>query len=605
MYLRLLPFIFIIIALAPSLCLAQSYRHIEQTHELITYEDLPAWLGRADWMRTHILVSNGLWPMPEKTPLNPIITDIADEDGYRVQTITLETYPGFYLTGTLFLPPGNGPFPAILSPHGHWSEGRFENIERASIPGRALNFAKRGFAVFSYSMIGYNENADLFPHRFDAPEYQLWGFSVMGLQLWNSIRALDYISSRPEVDPNRIGMTGASGGGTQTFMLTAIDDRIKAAAPVNMISAHFQGGCICENAPLLRHSLNNVEIGALAAPRPLLLVSTSGDWTVNTPDKEFPAIQQVYTLFDEADQVEYAHFNYPHNYNKDTRETVYAWFERQMGIKGNGKQEPPFTLPSSVTEPAQLPAPPESEEDLFGTFKSDAFHQHMADTPDSWTTLAGYRETYGTTLGHIFHMDAPLSVELNRVSTPDRASASDVVLIVQSGSSDTINKAKYLANQYSQQGTLAVFSMHINMTEGFNQPVDSVSYWTTYNPTFAQHNVQRVISAAHMLHEMPDVQHVDLIGLDDTGALTLLARSQLPFIRNTHVDFNGIAYGTDETFLKHTNIPLIRRAGGFKTAAAMTVPGSLTIRNLPNSELKSWIRQLYNELGAGDMLTFE
>ena len=127
--------------------------------------------------------------------------------------MVLETWPGFYLTGTLYRPTsGSGPFPAILSAHGHWEGGRFEDTELASVPGRAVSLARQGYVVFSYSMVGYNETSDRFPHRFSAPAYELWGFSAMGLQLWNSIRALDFLAEQPDVDPERIGMTGASGG---------------------------------------------------------------------------------------------------------------------------------------------------------------------------------------------------------------------------------------------------------------------------------------------------------------------------------------------------------------------------------------------------------
>ncbi|MBX2823061.1 MAG: acetylxylan esterase, partial [Rhodothermaceae bacterium] len=524
---------------------------------------------------------------------------------YQVQTVTLETYPGFYLTGTLFLPPGEGPFPAILSPHGHWSEGRFEDIERASIPGRALNFAKRGFAVFSYSMIGYNETEDFFPHRFDTPQYQLWGFSAMGLQLWNSIRALDYLGSRKEVDADRIGMTGASGGGTQTFLLTAIDDRIRVAAPVNMISAHFQGGCICENAPLLRHSINNVEIGSLAAPRPLLLVSTSGDWTLNTPNLEFPAIQQIYSLFDASSRVENAHFDYPHNYNKATRESVYTWFEKWLGNQTSSEQESPFILPPSTTANAVLPDTPLSEPQLFASFKAQGTQHLLLNTPTSWSQLNTFKASYGRALEHSLYVEEELPVELTTVKATDHTAASDAILIIHGSSGESHQKAKKIAEAYSAKGILAAMLTNTNSLDGFNQPIDSVSYWTTYNPTFAQAKVHRIISAARTLNARPDVRHVDLIGLDDAGAHTLLARSQLSFIRTTQVDFNGLAYESDDIFLKHLQIPLLRRAGDFKTAVAMTVPGSLTIQNLPNSELKSWIRRLYNELGAGDMLSFE
>ena len=595
-------FFVICLLLLPGLHTASSqpHRHLEQSHDLTNYDSLSAWLNRAQWISEHIHISTGLWPMPEKTPLNPIESDISDESGYRVQTITLETYPDFYLTGTLFLPPGTGPFPAILSPHGHWSEGRFENIDRASIPGRALNLAKRGFAVFSYSMIGYNENSGLFPHKFDAPQYQLWGFSSMGLQLWNSIRALDYISTHPDVDSNRIGMTGASGGATQTFMLTAIDDRIRAAAPVNMISAHFQGGCICENAPLLRHGINNVEIAALAAPRPLLIVSTSGDWTVNTPNKEFPAIQKIYALLEAQAHVENVHFNYPHNYNQDTRESVYSWFAKQFGTGSQSSHELPFDLPPSATQHAKLPLQPISEDDLFQDFTSRAAHQISPNPPATPEALVNYMNTFAIAMNHILYTDSLPSTSLS-ISHPISEETSTAVLIVHEANQYSYNKAQSLFNDHLKTGHAAA----LLPLDSALVPPDSIRYWTTYNPTHHQTQVHHIMSAAFTLLESPGVETIHLIGLDSAGPVTLLARTGIPSVEHTQIDFNGINFESDNDFLAYANIPLIRRAGGFKTAVAKLFLQPLTIQNLPNGELKTWIRELYNELGAADMLSFE
>src|SRR5262249_40948462 len=154
----------------------------------------------------------------------------------------------------------------------------------------------------------------------------LWSISLGGLQLWNSIRAVDFLTSLRDVDLERIGVTGASGGGTQTLLLTAVDERVKVSAPVNMISAHMQGGCACENLPGLRIGTSNVELAALAAPRPLLLVSASRDWTKYVPLVEFPWIYNIYNLFGAQDRVRALQMIAPHNYNKESREAVYAWF---------------------------------------------------------------------------------------------------------------------------------------------------------------------------------------------------------------------------------------------------------------------------------------
>src|SRR5207302_5436304 len=141
----------------------------------------------------------------------------------------------------------------------------------------------------------------------------LWGLSLAGLQLWNSIRSLDFLQSRPEVDPERIGAAGASGGGTQTFLLAAVDERVKVAVPVNMISLHMQGGCLCENPPGLRLDTNNLEIAATIAPRPLLMIAATGDWTAETLEVEFPEMRRFYALLGAGGRLAAPRFEAPHN----------------------------------------------------------------------------------------------------------------------------------------------------------------------------------------------------------------------------------------------------------------------------------------------------
>ena len=202
-----------------------------------------AWLERAAFLRKQILASAGLLPMPEKRPLNAQVFGKLERDGYTVEKVLLETLPGFYLGGNLYRPRGRqGPFPGVVSPHGHWHYGRLENTALVSVPGRAITLARQGYVVFSYDMVGQNDTNQV-PHDWLDARQDLWNIgSSMGIHLWNSIRATDFLTSLPDVDPNRIVATGASGGGTQTFFLMAVDDRIKAAAPVNMISATSQGG---------------------------------------------------------------------------------------------------------------------------------------------------------------------------------------------------------------------------------------------------------------------------------------------------------------------------------------------------------------------------
>ena len=280
-------------------------------------------------LRQQMLVALGLWPMPPKTPLNPKVYGKLTRDGYTIEKVVLETLPGFTLSGNLYRPASaTGRVPGLLCPHGHWEDGRVN----PEVQQRCIRWAKLGCAVFLYDMVGYNDSKP-FTHAFLNDRLRRHGFSLATLQTWNSIRALDWLSSLADVDPARIGCTGESGGGTQTFLLTALDPRITVAAPVVMVSDSFQGGCVCENAAGLRLGTDNVEIAALCAPRPMMLVGATGDWTAKTMARAFPTIRGVYSLIGSIDRIEAAVFDFPHNYNQTSRNAVYAFMGRWlMGI---------------------------------------------------------------------------------------------------------------------------------------------------------------------------------------------------------------------------------------------------------------------------------
>ncbi len=292
------------------------------------FSDLKTWEERKAFLRNQILVAAGLSPMPEKTPLHPQVFGKIEEKDYTIEKVLIETLPGFFLGGNLYRPRnGQAKHPGILNPQGHWPYGRLENQPLYSGPSLGISLARQGYVVFAYDMVGYNDTIQV-PHRFGSPEQRLWSFGPLGLQLWDSIRALDFLASLDDVDPARIGVTGASGGGTQTFLLTAVDDRIQFASPVNMVSAIMQGGDLCENAPGLRLNTSNVEIAAMFAPKPMLLVSATGDWTHNVPKEEYPAIKRIYDLYGKGDQVEVVQIDAPHNYNRLSREAVYRFFAK-------------------------------------------------------------------------------------------------------------------------------------------------------------------------------------------------------------------------------------------------------------------------------------
>jgi len=328
------------------------------------------WNVRAEHVRRQILVSLGLWPMPVKTPLNAVVTRKIDRGDYTVENVYFEGVPGFYVTGNLYRPKNkSGKLPAVLCPHGHWPNGRFmeygatqvlEEIARGAerfeeggrnvIQARCVQLARMGCIVFAYDMIGYGDMTQIplnLAHAVDEHGWvkprpamntlENWGFysaqaeahlqGIMGLQTWDSIRALDFLLGLPDVDPARVGCTGASGGGTQTFILGAIDDRLKVAFPAVMVSAEMlQGGCTCENADGLRIGTGNVEFAALFAPKPLGMTSAN-DWTINMATKGFPELHQLYELWGAEDNVTLTSLpQFAHNYNSVSRTAMYAWF---------------------------------------------------------------------------------------------------------------------------------------------------------------------------------------------------------------------------------------------------------------------------------------
>jgi dienelactone hydrolase len=516
------------------------------------FTSVAEWQRRAAYLREHVLESAGLLPLPEKTPLRPVVFGEITHDGYTVSKVYFESLPGFFVTGNLYRPAGDGPFPAVLSPHGHWAYGRLENTPLTSAPGRAINLARQGFVVFTYDMIGYNDSRQL-THTFGGRREALWGLSLAGLQLWNSIRSLDFLESLPYVKRDALGATGESGGGTQTFLLTAVDHRVAAAVPVNMISLHMQGGCLCENPPGLRLDTTNVEIAATIAPRPLLMVSATGDWTNETLEAEYPAVRSIYALLDADDHVSAVRFTAEHNYNKDSREAMYGWMARWL-------QRAP-----SDTRRAESSFTPDPLPDLL-VFHNRALPQGAVDAEGltaAWIDAAK-RQTATT----------PLNV---------RAAALRHALAVKESTS-TIGTGPAKGNRrvVLLAGDDALLMEPALRAAGFSTRVVSftpfdaeaaarVRHFDTYNRTAASQRVLDIVTEARA--------HPGAV-LVASGAAALagaLAAAVAP-LRVSVLDVSQFDTSRDADFLDRVYIPGLRRAGDFQTAADMA-SGSLVFHN--------------------------
>ena len=305
------------------------------------YKSRGEWEKRAELIKKQILKGAGLEKFPKKCPLNAIIGTARVYDGYQVQNIAFESLPGVFVTGSLYTPTvSKGKLPGIISPHGHWSKPGDVGRYRPDAQKRFAAFARMGAMVFAYDMVGYGQMGEL-GWKHDHPE-------VLKLQLWNSIRCLDFILERG-ADPEKIACTGASGGGTQTFLLTAIDQRVKVSVPVVMVSAHFFGGCVCESGMPIHKAVgfqtNNVEIAACAAPRPMLLISDGDDWTKNNPEVEMPHLKYIYRLFGKADMVQNVHLpNDKHGYDLNKRAAVYPFLAKYLGLDLSKAMNPDGTV---------------------------------------------------------------------------------------------------------------------------------------------------------------------------------------------------------------------------------------------------------------------
>ena len=555
-----------------------------------------AWEQASQYLRRHILVSTGQYPNFEpllKLPLNPQIFGKIERSDYTVEKVYFESYPGFFCTGNLYCPRGkDGPFPAIVSPHGHWDRGRLENIERGSIPGRCINFAKQGYVIFSYDMVGYNDSGQQVDHRSfpNGDREAIWGISLLGLQLQNAIRSIDFLQSLPDVDPDRIACTGASGGGTQAFMLMAIDDRIKVSAPVNMISAHMQGGCLCENAPNLRVDFSNIEIGAMMAPRPLLLVSATGDWTKDTPDVEYPAIHSIYQHFGAADKIHQVQIDAEHNYNKASREAVYQWFAKWLLENQDSSKltEVDFTVESDedllVFHDRAIPYHALSTEELLASLRQLGKAAIEKRKPNTINELTAFQSEMGPGLLHALALSDQYKDSVNLVQKLNQpAIAEQATLIVHQNSQIDV-----LADQLSSDKH-AIFGLQLKPTGR-----DTYSgFFNTYNRLDSALWCQDILAAVETIREENgNLKSLNLIGIDGAGPVTFLAAgfSSADYLA---VDLEKFNAEDDEDFIAQLPIPSIRRVGDFRTAGALLAPKPIYLLNTGRHFPVQWIADLY------------
>ncbi|MFN4261126.1 MAG: alpha/beta hydrolase family protein [Gemmataceae bacterium] len=627
-----------------------------------------AWETRKRELREQVLVANGLWPMPEKTPLRPVVHSQIDRDGYTVEKVFFASYPGHYVCGNLYRPKGRaGKLPGVLCPHGHWSNGRFYDAgEKAAklqidqgaeqtmagarhpMQARCAQLARMGCVVFLYDMVGYADSQQI-PHRagFKDAEAELRLQNFMGLQTYNSIRALDFLLSLPDVDAQRIGVTGASGGGTQTFLLAAVDDRPTVAFPAVMVSTAMQGGCVCENCSYLRVDSGNIELAGLFAPKPLGMTGAR-DWTIDIETKGLPELKALYRLYDAEDKVMAKCFpQFGHNYNQVSREVMYDWFNKHLGlgVKGPIKEQPfePLTRAEMTVFDAEHPLPSDAV-DAAGLRKylTELDDRQLAAlSPKDAKSWQEFQRIIGTALRVMVNDRLPAGdqVAARTVGPPEerhgarwqrlilgRAGANEqvpavrlqgkefngtVVLWVHPDGKSTLLRDGKLSPDAARilESKAAILALDVLGTGEFGtwttQPVnaDYAGYTYGYNRTLLANRVHDILTALAYARNQEDTTTLHLIGFDKAGPWVVLARALSgDAVTRTAANLNSFRFEQVQTTADEMMLPGALKYGGLPAFAALCAPGELYLHGTRDTGTAALTKAAYAAAGQPDRL---
>ncbi len=620
-----------------------------------------AWEKRRQAVRERILVATGLWPLPPKTPLAAAIHGKIDRDDYTIEKVSFTSLPGHTVTGNLYRPKGrSGRLPGVLFAHGHWENGRLYAApdkavandlankgegtpESARYPLQALpaQLARMGCVVFVYDMVGYADSLAL-THRvgFTDAEAELRLQSFMGLQTWNSIRALDFLIGLPDVDPARVGMTGASGGGTQTFLLAAIDDRLAVAFPAVMVSTAYQGGCVCENCSLLRVGTGNVEMAAIFAPRPLAMTGAK-DWTVDVERTALPSLRKLYKLYGAEDKVDAHCFEqFGHNYNQVSREVMYNWFNKYLKL---GCESPVVEKPFRPVPPAELhvfdndhPRPRDADAAaLRRTLTETSQRQFDALIPQDAKGLAHYRQVVGSALRVMVDDDLPRAEDVEATPVGDRETIEGVtlqrLLLGRKGAGEQVPALGLAGPEFDgtvvvwihPQGKASLFKDG-KLTAAARKLLDgkagilAVDVFGTgelsagkvavndkfagftfgYNRSLAAQRVHDVLTAVAYARGHEKTRRVHLLGLDRAGPWVLLARGLCgDQVERTFADagfrFDEVLKTDDEMLLSGA-----LKYGGLPGLAALAAPGEVHVWRSRGPGWKEVLVPVYEKAGG-------
>lgn len=303
------------------------------------YQNKEQWEARATQLKSevrNILQMDSL--LAKATKAKPVYGKSRKYDGYSVQNFYLETLPGLYVAGSIYLPAGKGKFPVVITPNGHWNMGRYNE----DLQIRKATLAREGAIVVDYDLFGWGESelqVGAAAHRTSIAHQ---------IQILNGLLITDFILARKDVDTKKVGLNGGSGGGSQVVMLSLLDNRYTAACPTVSLASHFDGGCPCESGmpvSLACGGTNNAELMSVFAPKPLMVISDGKDWTHTVPTLEYPFLQRTYSFYDAVKNVQNIHLpEEGHTFGINKRLGVYEFFEKEFGLNKVKRDESKVTI---------------------------------------------------------------------------------------------------------------------------------------------------------------------------------------------------------------------------------------------------------------------
>ena len=319
-------------------------RHEDEGRQMLDYlsslyQNKEQWEARREVLRREVRQRLELDAFLDSCVLGtPLLSKIRKHDGYTSQNICIELTPGQHLFGTIYASTAKGKHALIVCPDGHWPM-RY----RADEQQRLGTLARMGAVCVDFDLYGWGESekevgADAH-HTSRAHVYQ----AACGYVL------LDYmLKNRKDIDPERVGVMGGSGGGTHTVLLSLLDERVKASAPVVHLASHFDGGCPCESGKPVQLAGGGTcepELAAIMAPKPMLIVSDGGDWTSSVPTLEFPFLQRIYGFYDAGHNVRNVHLpDERHDFKENKRQAVYDFFVDVFGLNRSMLDESKITI---------------------------------------------------------------------------------------------------------------------------------------------------------------------------------------------------------------------------------------------------------------------